>query len=235
MRALFYALTLLLVTGLLQACSDSNNNLSQLAELLGPDPISVATPNAERCEILDSDNCLFPWPSNALTVEDAGTDTGRLVNLNSESLPSNRDGVAVDPAEWNRNDGFSPSQVAVLQVPGIDLARTGVPSITDLEESQDMDSPILVINAATGEPHLIFAELDVNTSDPAEQTFLIRPLAQYERGGRYIVAMRRLLDAGVDGIFTNYPDRLRNLLDPGAVPVGRRGPAGSATSESKPV
>ena len=56
MRALFYALTLLIATGLLQACSDSNNNLSQLAELLGPDPISVATPDAERCEILDGDN-----------------------------------------------------------------------------------------------------------------------------------------------------------------------------------
>jgi glycerophosphoryl diester phosphodiesterase len=26
--------------------------------------------------------------------------------------------------------------------------------------------------------------------------------------------MRRLLDLGVDGIFTNYPDRLRRLVGP---------------------
>jgi glycerophosphoryl diester phosphodiesterase len=31
--------------------------------------------------------------------------------------------------------------------------------------------------------------------------------------------MRRLLDLGVDGLFTNYPDRLRALID---FPVGDR-------------
>ena len=32
--------------------------------------------------------------------------------------------------------------------------------------------------------------------------------------------MRRLLDLGVDGLFTNYPDRLRALIDvPGGIQV----------------
>jgi len=28
-----------------------------------------------------------------------------------------------------------------------------------------------------------------------------------------ITAMRRMLELGVDGIFTNFPDRLRSLID----------------------
>jgi len=101
----------------------------------------------------------------------------------------------VQPAEWNRNDGFSPSQLLVVQVPDIDLEQTGAPSIGDLTQSLAADSPIVVIRASTGEQHLLFVELDANTADPVEQTLLIRPMEQYERGERYIVALRNLKDA----------------------------------------
>jgi hypothetical protein len=138
---------------------------------------------------------MFPWPSSAFTVADDSTVTGRRVNLNQASLPANKQGVRIDPAEWNRNDGFSPSQVIVTQVPGVDLAQSAAPTLGDLSQSQDMDASILVLNADTGEPALIFAELDANTEDPDEQTLLIRPQAQFERGARYIVALRNLRDA----------------------------------------
>jgi hypothetical protein len=177
------------------ACSDGNNNNHKTPVDPTPEPISIETPNADRCEILDSTNCMFPWPSNAFTVADDATDTGLRINLNQQSLPANKQGVQVDPAEWNRNDGFSPSQMIIAQVPGVDLDETGAPPITDLSRSLDPDSPIVVIDANTGEQHLIFAELDANTDEPAEQTLMIRPMVQFERGGHYIVALRQLRDS----------------------------------------
>jgi hypothetical protein len=206
-RTLFLPLAIAVAVG---ACSDGNNNKNPDPET-GPDPISIETPNADRCEILDSTNCMFPWPSSAFTVADDSSETGLRVNMNQASLPANKQGVNVDPAEWNRNDGFSPSQMIVAQVPGVDMAQTGAPPITDLEQSLSADSPVVVIRASTGEQHLIFAELDANTDDPDEQTFIIRPMIQFERGERYIVALRNMRDA--NGEVLEAPEVFRAFRD----------------------
>jgi hypothetical protein len=188
----------------LAACSDGSDNASVA-------PISIDTPNAERCEILDSNNCLFPFPSSVFTVADSSMPTGRRVNLPLASMPVNKQGVPVQVAEFNRNDGFSPSQKILAQVPGLDLDATGAPRITDLSRSLAADSPVVVIRASTGEKHLIFSELDANTDDPAEQSFIIRPMVQFERGERYIVALRNLRDA--QGELLEAPDVFRALRD----------------------
>ncbi len=191
----------------LAACSDGSDN----GGIVTPPPISIATPNADRCEILDSNNCMLPWPSSAFTVADPTTVTGRRVNLAVASMPVNKQGVPVQTAEFNRNDGFSPSQMILTQIPGLDPVRTGVPQISDLSRSLEADSPVVVIRASTGEQHLIFAELDANTDDPAEQTFIIRPMVQFERGERYIVALRNLRAA--DGAVLEAPAVFRALRD----------------------
>ena len=188
-----------LLTVVLAACSDSSDTpATPPVEPEPPQPpplISIVTPNAERCEILDPDNCMLPWPSDRFTVADDSSNTGRRIEVSQDSLPANRQGVRVDPAELNRNDGFSPSQMLLAHVPGLDLAQTAVPSITDLEQSLASDSPVVVIRVSTGEQHLIFGELDANTDDPDEQLFIVRPMVQFERGERYIVALRNLRDA----------------------------------------
>ncbi|WP_052247390.1 hypothetical protein [Alteromonas macleodii] len=175
----------LLGTGTL-ACSDSQDD-----ETPTP-PISIETPNADRCEILDSTHCLFPWPSNAFTVEDLSTPTSIRVNLNAASLPVNKVGKAIDPSQWNRSDGFSPSQMIVLQVPDIDLENSKAPLIVDIARSLESDSPIQVIEASTGKPHLVFAELDANATDESERALIIRPMEQFKRGERYIVVLNNL-------------------------------------------
>ena len=134
----------------------------------------------------------------------------------------------IDPTEWNRNDGFSPSQSIVTQVPGLDLEETGVPPLGDLEQSLDIDAPVLVIRASTGEPHLIFGELDVHAEDPADQTFIIRPMAQFERGERYIVALRNLKDGAgnlieAPEVFRAFRDDLQIVIRTIWVVVARRG------------
>ena len=73
------------------------------------------------------------------------------------------------------------------------------------------DSPVVVIRASTGEQHLIFAELEANTDDPAEQAFIIRPMVQFERGERYIVALRNMRDAS--GEVLEAPEVFRAFRD----------------------
>lgn len=192
------ALLPLTLAVLLAACSGGNNNSNNdsgtevVPPTPTPTPISLETPNAERCEMLDAVNCMFPWPSSVFTVADDTMVTGRRVNLTVASMPANKQGVHVDTAEFNRNDGFSPSQMILAQVPGIDLDQTGAPLIGDLSRSLEVDSPVVVIRASTGEQHLIFSEIEANSDDPVEQALIIRPMIQFERGERYIVVLRNL-------------------------------------------
>ena len=160
------ALLATLAIALIASCSDSSDPAAPVPpEPPEPPPtISIDTPNADRCEILDGSDCMLPWPSDAFTLADESSVTGRRINLNRASLPANRQDVRVDPAELNRNDGFSPSQMLLVHVPDLDPGQTGVPPITDLEQSLSADSPVVVIRASTGEQHLVFGELDANGS-----------------------------------------------------------------------
>ncbi|MFK7976351.1 MAG: hypothetical protein AB8C02_09450, partial [Halioglobus sp.] len=197
----------------LVGCSDGSSNGPPPPPPVPPAPplASIATPNADRCEILDSENCLLPFPSSVFTVTDDAMETGKRVNLPTLSMPANKQGVNVDTSEWNRNDGFSPSQMLVAYIPGLDLVETGAPLITDIARSLEADSPVVVIRASTGEQHLIFAELDANTDEATEKTFLIRPMVQFERGERYIVALRNL--RGSDGELLEVPEVFGALRD----------------------
>lgn len=192
---------LLIVLALLTSCSNSKSD----------PPISITTHNAQRCEILDDDNCLLPWPSNALTQTNSDSNTGIRVNLHIDSMPSNKQGKAIAPEEWNKSDGFSPSQMLLVQVPGLDLNTSEIPPITDLEKSLQAQTSVQVIRVKTGERHLVFAELDANTNDENEKLLIIRPMVQFERGERYIVILQRLKNA--QGELLEAPEVFRAYRD----------------------
>lgn len=184
-------LTLLIA---LSACSDNQDP----APLLPPPPpevISIDDTNIAFCDLMDNARCLFPFPNNVFTQESDATDTGLLVNFDIQAMPVNVDGVQVDPTGWQRNDGFSPGTVMITHVPGLDIETTNTPHLVDLSESRQEDSPIVVINADTGDRQLIWAELDANAADEAEQALLIRLGKNLQDGQRYIVALRNLKDA----------------------------------------
>ncbi len=170
------------------------------AGLADPDPSPrplgpVATENADRCDFLDPAVCLFPWPNDAFTRQ-AATPTGRRLNLSSASVPKNRLGKPIDPTDQNRADGFSPGNMIVTRVPGLDnqaaFQRTGAVPITDMARAYDSGQPVVVINARTRKRHLIWAEIDSNPADPADVTLIIRPGRNFDEGERYIVALRNL-------------------------------------------
>jgi hypothetical protein len=154
---------------------------------------------AFACDPLDPAICLYPWPNDHFTSADSSSPTGRRLALRDEWMPRNRLGKPVSSAPYNYSDGFSPGNMIVTKVPGLDtpeaFARTGAVPITDIERSFDANQPVVVINARTLERQLIWSELDANPADPRAVTLIIRPAVNFDEGERYIVALRNLRDA----------------------------------------
>lgn len=149
--------------------------------------------------------CLVPYPSNAFLVAAPSTPTGFRLRYPRRAMPTNRDGVPIDPTAWATLDGFSPGAVLVAHFPeGVDLAASRVPPLDDPEASLAPDSPTLLVEADTPGcvriPH--FAENDVGPGAdgaavaPPRQAFLIRPQRRLRNATRYIVALRGLVAPG---------------------------------------
>ena len=166
-----------------------------------------------RCEFLDPSKCLFPYPSDHLTVADPSMDTGRRVNYALASMPQRVDGKPTDPTELNRNDGFSPGTAMLTAIPGLDLAKSQAPLITKIARSLDADSPIVLVDAETGERQLLWSE-----PDPfAPEVLILRVGKNLENGRRYIVALRDLKNGAGEPIapgraFRLYRDRVPTYL-----------------------
>ena len=173
----------------------------------GGDPVG-GSPTA-RCDPLDPSNCLYPWPNDLFTEESSTSATGRQVALDPLAMPQSRQGVPILPEPFNRSDGFSPGNLIVTKVPGLDnqqaFDNTGAVPITNLSQYADPDQPVVVINTDTGDRHLIWAEIDANPADPADKTLIIRPGVNFEEGGHYIVALRNLKDASGNTIEAQQP------------------------------
>jgi hypothetical protein len=150
------------------------------------------------CSALDTSQCLLPFPNDQFSTVDPSTDTGIRLDLARTSTPANKSGRRIDPYEQNRNDGFSPGQAVLVNLPGVDLARTGVAPIDDMGRSLEPDSPVMIINAATGDRHPHWVEIDsLSTPDDGQMTH-IRPAVNFDEGARYIVVLRNLRDAAGD-------------------------------------
>ena len=148
----------------------------------------VAAPAAAAprgCDPLDRAHCLLPWPNDHFRKD------GRIA-LRDAMMPRDVDGNPVRAADYNRSDGFSPGQIVVTRVPGLDLRRSGAVPVTNMARAFAPRAPIVVIDARTGKRRLIWAELDSQAERRSEQTLLIHPGANWREGRRYIVALRNL-------------------------------------------
>ena len=153
--------------------------------------ITVALDSApDGCDPLDTRHCLLPFPSNAYRANDR-------VALPLAGMPANVDGVAIDPTEWNRNDGFSPNTPILTHVAGLDGEASNLPSWTDLEASLADDAPVVVVNVDNGERIPLWAELAAKADDDADRLLEIHPAVPLDEGATYAVGLRDLVD--VDG------------------------------------
>lgn len=143
------------------------------------------------CDPLVPYHCGFPFPSNTALVDDATTVTKKRVSFKPGALPKHK-GKDTNPAPWSDLDGFSPSQTLLTLLP---YATTkGLPTQDDLEKSITKESPTIVLDLERGElvPH--WAELDITGRNPADETFMIRPVVRLRDASRYVVAIRRVVD-----------------------------------------
>lgn len=177
----------------------------------------IQTPNADRCDFLDTSVCLYPWPNNLYLDRDKSTASGWRVDLDPASMPKNIEGVGIDPTDHNRNDGFSPGQAITLHIPGLDnqaaFDRSKIVPIDDPGDYRRKKQPVVVINAKTRKRHPVFAEMDANPESDSDRNLIIRPLENWEEGQRYIVALRKLKRANGKQIkapsaFKVYRDKL---------------------------
>ena len=179
--------------------------------------IDVALPHdPASCDPLGGERCYLPFPNDYFTVPDADTATGKRVNFGAETLPANAAGTHVDPAELNRNDGFSPGSALTVLLPGVDLAASGAAPITKMAGSLDEDGPIVIMDMATGERRSHWAETDVGAPDDAHRLTFVRPTQNFEEGHTYVVALRGLVDrAGEPLAPTDAFRAYRDALDTG--------------------
>ncbi len=178
---------------------------------------AAARAGVNQCQPYGATPCLFPFPDNRLAVRDRSTDTGRRVDLPADAMPVNVIGQRMSPAEYDRNDGFSPGSETIIHVPGLETQaafdRSGIVSLADMSHAFDPGAPVVVIDTATHQRWPIWAELDAGATQPQDVNLLIHPARNFLEGHRYVVALRGLRDA--DGNLLTGPEWFRILRDGG--------------------
>lgn len=129
---------------------------------------------------------LLPFPSDRLTRADATTDTGRRLNLKLAQMPKNAEGVAIDPSDVNRADGFSPGSTIIVRA----KLPKGAVGLADLSRYRAKNAPITVTDARTRKRWPIWAELDSNATRPADRMLLIHPARNFLEGRTYLVKVK---------------------------------------------
>lgn len=151
-----------------------------------------------NCDPLQPSQCAFPWPSSLYLAEDPTRATGFTLRFGERSLPVNFRGVHIDPAPYERMDGYGVSTPLLVFFPHLDVSA--MPDDYTVAGSMAEDAQILLYRVGDDEamervPYWV--DLDDWEPDPARKTLYIRPGVILEEGSRYVVALRNLRD--VDG------------------------------------
>jgi hypothetical protein len=176
------------------------------------DGTNATLPVPDNCNPLGTSHCMAPWPSSAYQIADATTPTGVRLAIPTGGLLTNANGDPVDPAQWNRADGFSAAAVIVTTFDG---GVDGANLVNQLHFADSLTdtSPTVLLDLTTMQrvPH--FAELDVTAaSTPDSQALYIRPAARLTAGHRYAVAIRSSLK-GKSGAALPIAPGFQALLD----------------------
>ena len=194
------------------ACTSDRNDANGAATTSGAAPRRVAAEPAGTgsCDAVDPTSCLLPWPNDRFTRADPSTATGRRVDLPVEGMPANLGGTRIDPKEWNRSDGFSPSSILLTHFDDLDVTASGLPPVTDIGQSITDDSPLALVDLDTGKRIPAWAELDANATDPARQLLMIVPATSLAEGHRHAVGITGLLRT--DGTAVEATDEVAALV-----------------------
>ncbi len=223
----------IVATFALVACSGGDSSTSESSSppteapttepaVLAPAPadlvaaIEADIARAPSCDPTAPDLCLLPYPSDFYTVPD-DTPTGRRVSFPVDGMPVNANGVAIDPTEWNRNDGFSPNSTILASFTDLDDAN--LPTWVDIMASTADDATVVLLDDS-GRRVPLWAELD----DGDDPLLVIHPAEVLDEGRRYVVGLRGLVDTAGASIESSAAFvALRDSLDTGLPSIeGRR-------------
>lgn len=171
------------------ACSSGGSNAKNGTSTAVP--VKVEPKGTGACDPTDATRCLLPFPSDRYTRADPSTPTGRRLDIPADGTPANKAGKHIDPTEWNRNDGFSPSSVGLTVVPGLDAGRSALPPQTDIAQSLAPNSPVVVLDVTTGKRVPAWAEFDPKTPR-GNRLLRIVPAVGLGEGHRIAIALRNL-------------------------------------------
>jgi len=182
-----------------------------------PGPPNPAT--TPGCDPIDSANCMLPYPNDYFTKADPSTPTGLRLDFKPEHMPTGKAGKSIYNDAYNLNDGFSPNNIIVAKVPGLDTPEAfranHLVSQLNIGAYAAPDQRVVLIDAETGQRVPIWAEIDMVPGTPnphnngtvqgtaADRTLLIHPAISLEYGHRYIVALRGLTTAAGAAIEPN--------------------------------
>ena len=143
-----------------------------------------------HCNPLGIDSCMAPWPSSVFEVADGSTPTGRKLAIPDGALLTNANAAPVDPAAWNRADGYSAAAPMVTIFPG-GIDGSTLVNQTRFADSLGASATTVIVDMTTGERVAHFAELDMTATAPDRQAIIIRPAARLSGGHRYAVAITK--------------------------------------------
>lgn len=134
--------------------------------------------------------CLLPWPSDFLTVDDATTPTGRRLAIPDGVVAGIPTAKPFDLAPFNRADG-APTTAPILVHFGVNVAADYLAGYDAPAASLDPKSPIALFDLTTGQREPFLSEMDRNHAGQAgRHALIIRPIRPLEFGRRYAVAIR---------------------------------------------
>ena len=174
------------------ACSSSSGSKPAAGTPRPAGPVKVEPPGTGACDDTDPASCLLPFPNDRFTRADPSTPTGRRLDLPAAEMIANKTGTRIDPTEWNRDDGFSPSSIGLTVVPRLDVAASRLPPQTDIAQSLRPDSPVVVVDVTTGARIPAWAETDPRVTDPARRLLRIVPAVGLAEGHRIAIGVRNL-------------------------------------------
>ncbi len=176
----------------------------------GGGPTTLETPL--ECNPLGGASCVTPWPSSIYEVDDVATATGRRLDFPAGALPTNVDGVPIEPTQFHWRDGWSAASFLFTAFPG-GVDPSNLPPYTDYDASLAPASPTVLVNMDTGERVAHFAEIDVNAGDDYDnQALYIRSAKRLRSGTRYAVGIRKSLRARGGGELP-IPEGFAAILD----------------------
>jgi len=185
-------------------------------------PVDVS--RATTCDFIAKPKeglCLLPFPNDYYTVKDPSSPTGKRISFSAAGMPKNVSNKPINPDTYAASDGFSQGQGIVLKVPGIDTAADVTANdfvpLSTLSRYSEPKQKAVVIDVKTGKRWPIWVEIDANSSTPESAALLISPAVNFDQKGRYIVALRNLVDA--DGNKLEAPNAFRYYRD--SIPSGQ--------------